>query len=267
MDTALDIHRHALRLCEFHVEIKDVDVEKRTIRGFASTPAIDKYQDIVDPKAFSKTMSDYMKNGSVLAHHNPRTPIGKPKDYEISDKGLWIESNIATGLHPLDHKEQTWNEIVQGLLKGLSIGFRILKDESIDPNSDEGKRGAVRRVTMLRLFEHSVVTIPAGEGTWFSVAKGLQYGSDSPVDLYNRGHWPDEREPMNRRDALDLYWSGLWPNVSSRALRSRVAPDTPDDGTDNEGVDDGQSRDLTAGVVSLRARTALMTADARLAKE
>lgn len=253
MRNDLDLQRHALRLCEFHLPIEvKVEGNGRKGKGWGSTPAIDKYADIVDPNAFKATMGEFMKHGKILLHHDSRKPIGKPTNYEISDKGLWIEFDLATGADPLDHKEQAWNEISQGLLDGLSIGFRIVKDETIDPNSEEGKRGAQRRIVKLRLFEISVVTIPAGEGTWFSVAKGLQFGSDAPFDIYRRGLWPDADVIAERKDALDLYWSGQWPE-SVRALRS-VDPQGAVD-TSNEGVP-SDSADSAARVVALRARTA-----------
>ncbi len=262
MNPTLDIHRHALRLCEFHMGIEEVRVvkasegskEKRIIRGYASTSAIDKMGDIVDPQSFKGTIQEYMKYGSVLAHHDPRRPIGLPKDFELSDKGLWVEDEIAFGTHALDDIEIVWNQIVQGLLKGLSIGFRIMKDEAIDPQSEEGKRGGRRKITKQRLFEHSVVTIPAGEGTWFSVAKGLQYGSDAPIDLYERNLWPDERVLMGRKDAMDLYWSGRWPSVGNKSFRSNVEPVAVDE-KNNEGVEG--EKVTAADLAALTVRTAL----------
>jgi len=234
----LDLQQSALRLCEFHcaLEAKEQkgDADKRIIRGYASTPAIDRYQDIVEPAAFKKTIGAFMKNGPILLHHDARKPVGNPLAFEIDDKGLWIEAEIATGIDPLDHKEQAWNEITQRLLRGLSIGFRILKDESVDPNSDEGKRGAQRRILAMELFEISVVTIPANRETMFSLGKALQFGSDLDFDLYGRNLWPDARALQLRANALELYWSGKWPDESVRALRSVDPPETVDD-TKNEG--------------------------------
>lgn len=272
MNPTLNIHRHALRLCEFHMGIEEVRTvkasegskEKRIIRGYASTNAIDKMGDIVDPQSFKGTISDYMKNGSVLMHHDSRMPIGLPKEFDLSDKGLRIESEMGIGLHPLDNKEQAWNDIEQELVKGLSIGFRILKDEAIDPQSDEGKRGARRKILKLRLFEHSVVTIPAGEGTWFSVAKGLQYGSDAPIDLYERNLWPDERVLVGRKDAMDLYWSGRWPSVGNKSFRSNVEPGAVDE-TNNEGVEGETLR--AAEAAALTVRMALLKSGAAGTKE
>jgi HK97 family phage prohead protease len=236
------------------------------IRGFASTPAIDRYNDVVDPAAFKKTMAAYMKNGLVLLHHNARTPLGTPTDYEISDKGLWIEASLGTGLHPLDHHEQAWNEIVQRMLKGLSIGFRITKDQTIDPNTDEGKRGAQRRILGLELYEVSVVTIPANRETMFSVAKGLQFGSDAPIDLYGRNYWPDERTIRAAPEALDLYWSGRWPGTTEKALRSLAIPDGPGGG--NEGVEGDNPEELAAMAARLDLGVAVLGARRnRAAKE
>lgn len=269
MNALLELHRQALRVCEFHMGIEEVRTvkasegskQKRIIRGYASTSAIDKMGDIVDPQSFKSTIADYMKNGAVLMHHDGRMPIGRPKDFEISDKGLWVEDHLGIGIHPLDHKEQAWNDIEQDLVKGLSIGFRIMKDEAIDPTSEQGQRGARRRILKLRLFEHSVVTIPAGEGTWFSVAKGLQFGSDAPIDLYERNLWPDERVLMGRKDAMDLYWSGRWPSVGTKSFRSHVEPTAVDEKT-NEGVE-GDAEE-TAQVVGLRSKIAMLKSGGKL---
>ncbi len=251
--SSLELHKHALRLAEFHMPLEvKAEGSQRKGKGVASTPNIDKYADIVDPNAFKGTIAEFMKHGKILLHHNSYRPIGKPTAYELSDKGLWIEFELAQGLDPLDHKEQAWNEISQGLLDGLSIGFRIVKDEGIDPNSEEGKRGAQRRITKLRLFEISVVTIPAGEGTWFSVAKGLQFGSDAPFDIYRRNWWPDQDTIDERKDALESYWAGNWPTESKTSLHSIASPELVRE-SPNEGV-------ASASVSALRLRTASLAA-------
>jgi hypothetical protein len=52
----------------FQMNFKSVQVEegKIKIKGFASTPTIDRYDDIVQPIAFQSCMAAYMNNPVVL---------------------------------------------------------------------------------------------------------------------------------------------------------------------------------------------------------
>lgn len=52
----------------FQMLFKEVQQEegKVKIKGFASTPDLDRYDDIVQPTAFAEAMSTYMKNPVVL---------------------------------------------------------------------------------------------------------------------------------------------------------------------------------------------------------
>lgn len=179
-----DLREAARRLrAEFHVEVKDVQAQDDdlVIRGFASTPDIDRFGDIVEVDAFKGSINSYMQNGVVLLHHNHEIVVGKPKGYDLNQKGFEFEANIIGGLAPTDIHEQTKHEVKKGLLRALSIGFRILKDERAK------NEGAQRRITDLELFEISVVSVPANRSTMFNVVKGFTLGSDSPEDLYRRG--------------------------------------------------------------------------------
>jgi hypothetical protein len=180
----LNLRSHALRLAEFHVEVKSIEGDDDLrVRGYASTNDVDRYEDIVEPSAFKSTMDYYMKNGIVLLDHDPSQRIGLPVDYEITDKGLVFEAKIMRGFHPLDVRERARTEMQQGILKAFSIGFRILSDEAVPRGNKSGRR----RIKELELFEISAVGIPANRSTMFSVVKGLSTGSDAPIDLYNRG--------------------------------------------------------------------------------
>jgi HK97 family phage prohead protease len=240
----LDLHKHALRLCEFHCEIRDVREEKddtgavrRLVKGYASTSEVDRYEEIVDPKAFKSSIDAYMQNGIVLLDHNPSQRVGKPAAYKIDKTGLLFEAEVASGIHPLDLREQTWSEIQAGILKAYSIGFRILKVEQVADGSDDKKAGAYRRILDLELYEISLVGIPANRSTMFSVGKGLLLGSDAPVDLYKRGYWPDHM---------------------SEALHNSATGETEGG---NEGVGQGEDDENDdQAVVDLQVRTAALRA-------
>lgn len=61
----------------FQMQFKEVSVaaDKITIKGFASTPQVDRYDDIVQPIAFQNSMESYMKNPVVLLGHNSDKPL------------------------------------------------------------------------------------------------------------------------------------------------------------------------------------------------
>ena len=72
----------------FNFEFKSVEIKdgKVKIKGFASTPDIDRYDDIVDTKAFDSSIATYMKNPIILLQHDAMKPIGKCLDFTLSEK-------------------------------------------------------------------------------------------------------------------------------------------------------------------------------------
>lgn len=52
----------------FQMNFKEVKVVdgKLKIKGFASTPDLDRYDDVIKPEAFANAMKTYMKNPVVL---------------------------------------------------------------------------------------------------------------------------------------------------------------------------------------------------------
>lgn len=69
----------------FVKEVKQED-GKVKIKGFASTPDLDRYDDIVQPTAFAEAMSTYMKNPVVLLGHDTDKPIGTVTEYNLGTK-------------------------------------------------------------------------------------------------------------------------------------------------------------------------------------
>ena len=64
------------------------------IRGYASTPDLDRYRDIVEPTAFKDALGMYLKNPVLLRSHNPDKPVGLVDVATITEKGLWVEGII-----------------------------------------------------------------------------------------------------------------------------------------------------------------------------
>lgn len=119
--------------------------------------------DIVEPGAFSKTVSESGGEVVMLLHHDRTRPIGMAK-LEEREKGLFLSGQIATDLPDgeLAHKQAA-----KGLLRGLSIGYRTVKEMWDD-------MAKAFRLYEVKLFEASLVTIPANPLTLIESVKAEQ---------------------------------------------------------------------------------------------
>lgn len=165
------------RSFKFHAEFSIKSLEKakdddtRLIEGYASTNDLDRQGDIVEPEAFRTAIAEFMGNPIVFYMHEWRKlPIGKVNAANIDKKGFWVKAQITKSN---DTANEVWSLIQEGVLKTFSIGFDILDGKWEVLNGDE-----IFRITKLRLYEVSVVNIPANRHATFSVAKALLMGDD-----------------------------------------------------------------------------------------
>ncbi len=144
-----------------------------TIEGFASTPDLDRYKDIVLPEAFASALQMFMKNPVLLRSHDPDRPAGTVKSATVTDGGLKIVAEV--------NDEKTQEEILDGRMRALSIGyipietelqhadgtpFNFETDSVWDPE-------IVRVIKTLDLVEISIVSTPANGNALFTVAKSV----------------------------------------------------------------------------------------------
>ncbi len=131
--------------------IKAVDEEKRIIRGIATTPAVDRVGDIVDPLGvkFTNPMA-------FLWQHDAHQPIGTVKFDKPTKDGITFEAEIpiiAEDGKLKDRIDEAWQSIKIGLVRAVSIGFRAVEYAFLD-------EGGIRFIKS-EVFELSAVTIPA----------------------------------------------------------------------------------------------------------
>jgi HK97 family phage prohead protease len=134
----------------FGLEAVQID-EKGQFEGYASVfNNVDRHGDVVMPGAFRKTISE---NPSVpiLWQHDQSKPIGVTMAIREDQNGLLVkgELNLETQLG-----REAYSLLKQGALKGLSIGYQVIKDDLA---------GRVRQLKEVRLMEYSLVTFPANE--------------------------------------------------------------------------------------------------------
>lgn len=160
------------------MEVKEVKQEDAggavRIEGFASTPDIDRYRDIVEPKAFASAIEMYMKNPVILYQHDGDRPVGNATSVKVTEKGFWISASIVD--------EDTKTKILDGRMRAFSIGYLAL--ESALQHEDGTAFNAetdsiwdpklIRVIKKLDLVEISIVSTPANGNALFTIAKSVK---------------------------------------------------------------------------------------------
>lgn len=144
-------------------EVKALDSSKRTFKGWATTPAVDRVGDIINPLGAS------FKNPLPLLHqHRHDMPIGLVRFSTPTAKGIEFEAEIPSIDEPgplKDRLDTAWGEIKHGLVRAVSIGFRPIKyaykeDGGIDFQETE-------------IYELSSVSIPANATAIINAVKSM----------------------------------------------------------------------------------------------
>jgi HK97 family phage prohead protease len=109
--------------------VKEIDDEKRTIEGIATTPTPDRMGDIVEPEGAEFTLPL-----PLLWQHNSREPVGHVTAAKVSKTGISITAKMVQVLEAgklRDRLDEAWQSLKYGLVRGLSIGFTPLESAQI----------------------------------------------------------------------------------------------------------------------------------------
>lgn len=130
----------------FAFEVKAL-ADDGTFEGYASVynTEPDSYNDVVDPTAFSKTLST-SKQRPLLFNH--RDPIGMVQLTDTS-KGLRAQGKLSLGASTA---KDVYVLLKDKVISGLSIGYETVKASYV---------GDVRHLQEVKLWEVSLVTFPA----------------------------------------------------------------------------------------------------------
>ena len=145
-----------LKVCVAPIEIKE-DNGNRVIKGYASTPAVDSYDEIVLPTAFDTYLPKYQEYPILLVNHQwYEIPIGQFDLAKVDEKGLYVEASISKTAMGND----VWTLIKDGVLKAFSIGYRVHQSEYNDDTK-------ITTLTEVELVEISIVNVPANREALF----------------------------------------------------------------------------------------------------
>jgi uncharacterized protein len=164
------------------MEVRAVSDDKRTFTGWATTPQVDRMGDIVDP------LGAKFKNPLPLLHqHDHERPIGLVRFGKATADGIEFEAEIPVIHEPgllKDRVDLAWGEIKAGLVRAVSIGFRVLED-----GVERLKTGGLL-FKSTEIMELSAVTIPANAQATITNVKSLCEGRED-LDLIDILQAPD----------------------------------------------------------------------------
>ena len=138
------------------LEIKSIDTDERVITGVASTPELDRDEDVMDPLG-----AQFNLPLPFLWFHNQKSPIGEVFEATATPSGILVKARVSKVDTPgpvRDRVEEAWASFTANppLVRGLSIGWSPLEPPKPVPGKPKAKRW-----TRWMWGELSAVTIPA----------------------------------------------------------------------------------------------------------
>lgn len=215
---------------QFGIEHKNFYAENNvlTIRGMASTKSVDRHNDIIEPKAFAKSIGLFMSNPVMLLQHNMNKPIWKFTSLKMTDDGLEVEGEV------LHNEDGMIDKIKSGVLQAFSIGFVpkkwLIKNPAGEVVADEnGIAKGVRlddlfsskntkTITELELVEISVVSIPANAHSLFGVTESAKKFFDDISE-----NWKEEMKAIETETEMQAENNTLPPSGDELVDTDNVA--------------------------------------------
>lgn len=146
--------------------------------GRASTfGTVDSYGDTVEPGAYVDTLPQFRTRGFIGWGHDWDNPIGYVTAAEERADGLYISGKFHSDAEAQRRRQIAKERVDQGLFMGLSIGYEIEEAEERQVAEPvKGKWGEwtdkIRVLKKLRLFEVSLVMVPAEANSGLTAIKG-----------------------------------------------------------------------------------------------
>jgi HK97 family phage major capsid protein/HK97 family phage prohead protease len=167
------------------LHVKAIDEGARTFSGIATTPTMDRQGDILEPLGVK-----FSNPVPLLFHHDHERPIGHAMLGTPTAEGIPFTATIPTVFEagPLrDRLDEAWGSVKAGIIRGVSIGYRILKD-----GAALLKAPGRLHLKATEIFELSLVTIPANVEATILAIKSL----DAPILAASGPHVSGVADPL-----------------------------------------------------------------------
>lgn len=146
------------------LHVKAIDSDRRELTGTATTPSPDRLGDVVEPLGVT-----FRNPLPLLMYHDSRAPVGTVALQKPTKAGVDFVARIAKVDEAgtlKDRVDEAWQTVKAGLVRGVSIGFRVLEDglEEIDTGF---------RFLKTEILELSLVAIPANHEATIQTIRSL----------------------------------------------------------------------------------------------
>lgn len=135
------------------IHTKELNDEKRMLRGIATTPRVDRVGDIVEPLGI-KVAADI----PLFLYHDHKMIVGRAKFGKATKDGIPFEASIPDVPEHGALKarlDEAWQLVKYGLITAVSIGFKTFADKV------ERLKGGGLRFLETEVYELSLVPVPA----------------------------------------------------------------------------------------------------------
>ena len=168
------------------------DATEDGFAGYAATfMTADSYFSCFAKGCFRKSLKDRGDRLPVLWQHNPNEPIGRHVTIKEDATGL------AVDVHLIDDGAEGSTALKRlrgGVPLGLSFGFQTVKDRTAEDEDEidlsqlnSAKKGDIRVITDVRLWETSVVTFAANDKAAISAIRSDAPDLPSLLDAISAG--------------------------------------------------------------------------------
>lgn len=131
----------------------------------------DSYGDIIEPGAFKETIQDFIKDGFIAVGHDwGGLPVATVVEAYEDDYGLFMRCEFHSTEAAQSARTVVRERMARGKTVGLSIGYEVKEYAIIKP--EDGSWGYKRRLIKIKLYEGSIVTVPANALAGVTDAKG-----------------------------------------------------------------------------------------------
>jgi len=181
----------------FSVETRAIDEENRTVElSFSSEAPVERWygREYLLHEEGAVDLTPLVNAGSVLRNHDPDQIVAKPVR-------VWIDPETKKGraiiqFGTTDLAERTFQEVREGLLRGVSVGYRIKEYRWLEEDEVwERFEGPGIVATRWDVLEISLVSVPADHTVGVGrSAKTNEGGNAMPEKTQEQV--PEEREPQ-----------------------------------------------------------------------
>lgn len=120
----------------------------------------DSYGDVVEAGAFKETLPDFINNGFIAVGHDwAGLPVATVVEAFEDETGLFMRCQFHSTEAAQAARTVVKERMARGKTVGLSIGYEVLEYVIVKP--EDGSWRYKRRLVKLKLYEGSIVTVPA----------------------------------------------------------------------------------------------------------